>query len=450
MPQLSVMFKTVSSDCNLDCGYCYYRESLYGGRGSGSPRHRISAAMLERFIPEYMEYVADAHVASFSWQGGEPTLAGLPFFERVVALQAAHARPPMAISNALQTNATLIDDAWAAFLKTYDFLVGVSVDGPREVHDAARRDARGRGSFDRVMAGVARLGRAGVAVNALCVVGPHNVERPGELMRFYRAEGFSHVQFIPCMDFQAMDPGRPPAYTITPAQYGAFLVGLFDAWYCDGRPMVSVRTFDNLLQSYVGVPNELCVHAERCDASLIVEHNGDVYPCDFYVDSPWRLGSVMETPLREIVASPARAAFVRHKRPLPRPCQECEWLAVCKSGCPRNRTPRPDGTASPDYFCESYRMLFRHADGRFRHLRERIACRQRYLEAVGRLQVAAPVTGTARGEGRCPAAQPVRRQVAVGRNDPCPCGSGRKHKACCGSPAESQSYLFQPPPAVFA
>lgn len=427
------MFKTVSTDCNLDCDYCYYRESLYGGRGSGAPRHRISAAMLEKLIPEYMEYVADAHVASFAWQGGEPTIAGLDFFRRVVALQAQHARPPMTISNSIQTNATLVDDEWAEFFHVYDFLVGVSVDGPREVHDARRRDARGRGSFDRVMAGASRLLRAGVAVNALCVAGPHNVGQPRELLRFYRSEGFTHVQFIPGMDFQAMEPGKPASFLVAPEEYGAFLCGLFDAWYEDGRPRVSVRTFDNLLQSYVGVPCELCVHSRRCDSGLIVEHNGDVYPCDFYTDAPFRLGNLMESPIREMVAHPARLAFIRHKEPLPAACGRCEWLSVCRSGCPRNRAALADGSVGPDYFCESYRALFRHADLRFKALADKILRRQRYHEAVGR-QLAVPG----------PRPPGIRRAApALGRNDPCPCGSGRKHKACCGNPADDQSYLFR-------
>ena len=211
MPPLSVMFKTVSTDCNLDCAYCYYRESLEGTR----VRRRIEPRLLETFIPQYMAYVADAGVASFAWQGGEPTLAGLPFFERVVALQAAHARPGTTISNALQTNGLLLDDAWGAFLKTYGFLVGVSIDGPQPIHDAQRKAKSGSGSFDLVMRGVDVLRRHGIEHNALCVLGSHNVEHPRELMRFYREQGFSHVQLIPCMDFQAMEAEKPPAFLFT-------------------------------------------------------------------------------------------------------------------------------------------------------------------------------------------------------------------------------------------
>ena len=419
MPPLAVMFKTVSSDCNLDCGYCYYRESLYGGRSAGG-RHRVSLDLLERFIPEYMAYVADSRVASFAWQGGEPALAGLAFFERAVALQARHARPPMTIANSLQTNATLIDDAWATFLGTYDFLVGVSLDGPRQVHDALRQDVRGQGSFDRVLAGTRRLTAAGVAVNALAVVGPHNVGRPAELLAFLRDEGLSYVQFIPCMDFQGDDPHRPPSFTVTPRQYGEFLVRLFDAWYNDGRPLVSVRLFDNFLQTYLGLPNELCVHGERCDSALIVEHNGDAFPCDFYVHADWRLGNVLERPLAAIATDARRLAFADGKRALPSECAACRWAGLCRGGCQRNRPRLADGSSRPDVLCESYRALLEHADERFRALRDRVAARQRYLDVVSRPAGPRP-----------------------NRNDRCPCGSGRKLRQCCGNPADEASYVFR-------
>jgi uncharacterized protein len=220
------------------------------------------------------------------------------------------------------------------------------------------------------------------------------------------------------MDFQAMEPGKQPTYLVTAEEYGVFLRALFDAWYRDGRPSISIRTFDNLLQSYVGVPNELCVHSDSCDAGIVVEYNGDAYPCDFYCDSPWRLGNVMLQPLREVLYNPIRAAFVRQKNPLPADCQACEWLAVCKSGCTRNRSVDANGAPTPDYFCESYKTLFRHADVRFGVLRDRLKAHEKYQHAI-------------------------RLMPPPGRNDQCPCGSGRKHKACCGSPAEQQSYVFQ-------
>jgi len=408
MPALPVLFKTVSSDCNLDCSYCYYRQSLEGKR----VHRRIGEAVLDAFMRQYMQYVADARMASLSWQGGEPTLAGLEFFERVVALEARYAAPGTTISNALQTNAVLLDDRWGEFLRRYSFLVGVSLDGPEAVHDEVRRDRGGHGSFHRVMAGIDTLRRHQVDFNVLCVVGPHNVGRVGELMSFFRDEGFSHVQFIPAMDFQSVEPDLPSAYLITAEEYGEFLAGLFDEWYENGFPSTSVRTFDAILQSYLGVPNELCVYGEECNAGIVVEYNGDVYPCDFYISEHWRLGNVVEEPLESILARPDLSAFAARKLSLPSPCESCEWRRLCRGGCPRNR-PGADG--EPEYFCESHRRLFAHADERFRAL-------------VGRME--RRVTMRAAGG-------------TTGRNERCPCGSGRKYKACCGDPRADQSYLFR-------
>jgi serine-type anaerobic sulfatase-maturating enzyme len=417
VPPLAVMFKTVSTDCNLDCSYCYYRESLDGTR----VRRRIDNGMLEKLIPDVLAYTADVGATSFAWQGGEPTLAGLPFFEKVVALQRTHARPGMAIRNALQTNAILLDDAWGAFLKRNAFLVGVSLDGPREIHDQLRTDRGGRGSFERVMRGIDVLRRWEVDFNILCVLGPHNVDRPKELMRFYRAQRFSHVRFIPAMDFQAMEPDKPPAYLITPEQYGEFLVQAFDDWHGEGAPTISVRIFDNFLQNTVGVPADLCVHGDRCDAGIVVEYDGSAYPCDFYIHPAWELGNVLEMPLADLVAGPARRAFIAQKHPLPDDCARCEWLAVCRSGCPRNRTSTEDGP-TPDYFCRSYKRFFAHADERLGHLAHKVRNRWRYLEQLEM----APL-----------------RVLRAGRNDPCPRGSGRKHKQCCQSPALASSYVFK-------
>lgn len=416
MPPLSAMFKTVSTDCNLDCSYCYYRESAEGSR----LRRRTDLSLLEALIPQYMEYVADAHRASLNWQGGEPTLAGLDFFQRVMELEAHAARPPTTISNALQTNATLLDDAWGRFLGTYNFLVGVSLDGPEAIHDLARRDRGGRGSFRRVMAGIDVLRRHQVELNILCVVGPHNVARASELMEFFRREGFRYLQFMPAMAFQSTEPARPPSYLVPPEDYGAFLAELFDQWYGDGLPTVSIRTFDNFLQSSLGIPNDLCIHGDSCNAGVVIEHNGDVYPCDFYVHPEWRLGNVLQAPLWRMVESPAMRAFIARKHPLPPACQACQWQALCKGGCVRNRFILGDGSVAPSYFCSSYQRLFGHAAGRLARLGQRVASYQRYLQA------------TATGSLPVPA-----------RQGACPCGSGKTFQTCCGEPAIGRSYLFQ-------
>ncbi|MBI5284880.1 MAG: anaerobic sulfatase maturase [Chloroflexi bacterium] len=380
MPHLPLMFKTVSTDCNLDCTYCYYRQSLEGTR----VRRRVQETMLSHLLPEYMDYVADVGVASFGWQGGEPTLMGLDFFRRLVALQERAAKGrSMVISNALQTNATLVDDEWARFFADFQFLIGVSLDGPEWVHDVDRRDRGGHGTFRRVMSGIDAVRRAGVDLNILCVVGPHNVGRASELLAFYRQEGLTHLQFIPAMDFQAMEPERPPAYLITPEEYGEFLEVLFDEWYgTAGAPSVSIRIFNNFLQSFLGIANDLCVHGDRCDAGLVIEHNGDVYPCDFFIDPRWKLGNVLQQPLSAIASSADRRAFIGQKQPLPQECARCEYVAFCKGGCPRNRLQGMDNSELPDYFCASYKRFFAHASGRLRALQERMVRNARHRDRI--------------------------------------------------------------------
>lgn len=417
MPALSIMFKTVSSSCNLDCSYCYYRES-HAPKGK---TNTTALCVLEKLIPEYMDYVADTRAASIGWQGGEPTLAGLNFFEEIVRLEKAHAHPGTVISNDLQTNGTRLDGNWAAFLKQYDFLVGVSLDGPEEIHDQLRTDRRGNGTFRAAMDGARILLQYGVDLNILCVVAPHNLQYPGALLDFYRGAGFSHVQFMPAMTFQATDPDTPAGYLITPEEYGSFLTALFDAWYRDGLPTTSVRTFDNLLQSYLQIPNDLCIHADTCDSGLVVEHNGDVFPCDFHLHEQHKLGNILSRPLISMVNSPERLAFIRQKKPLPGQCRKCPWVAYCKGGCPRNRTHAE--TMGPDFFCGAYRRLFAHAHERLERLRDKIRNKTIYLAKTNQMK--------------------ALNAPSPGRNDPCPCGSGRKHKTCCGNPAQEQCYLFQ-------
>jgi uncharacterized protein len=270
------------------------------------------------------------------------------------------------------------------------------------------------------MQGIDALRRHAVDFNILCVLGPHNVDRPRELMRFFRQQQFTHVQYIPAMAFQALEPEKPPAYLITPEQYGVFLTETFDDWYQNGAPTLSVRIFDNFLQSYAGIPNELCAHSDRCDAGVVLEYDGSAYPCDFYIGPRWQLGNVLDTPLAEIAAGAAKQSFVARKAHLPEACTHCGWLMVCKGGCVRNWTFTPNGPA-PDYFCTAYQRLYQHAGERLRDLAGALQNKWRYLDVME--------------------TDPHRIKRA-GRNDPCPCGSGKKHKHCCASPARDASYVF--------
>ncbi|MBW4084321.1 anaerobic sulfatase maturase [Paenibacillus sp. S150] len=398
---LSVMWKTVSEACNLACDYCYY--STCGGKPDKI--NRIDPQVLETFIADYMAHTSGS--ASFAWQGGEPLLAGIDFFREVVRLQAKYAPPNTTISNAIQTNGTLINDEWARLFKEYRFLVGVSLDGPEHIHNARRVNAAGQGSYDRVMRGIGHLRRHQVDFNILSVLHEGNVRRAQEMMDFYRTEGFTHVQFIPCMDFRSQETGKAPDFHITPEQYGQFLCELFDIWYNGGNPQFSERFFDTLLDQTLGREAGLCIHSSSCPRTLILEQNGDAYPCDFYISEDYKLGNVGRDALEDILRSPVYTRFLSQKPSLPESCKSCEYLSLCHGGCPRNRRwDTREDYIYPDYFCQSYKMIYAHSAAGMKRLAGSV--RRFWLEEYRKTGLALP-----------------------GRNDPCFCGSGRKYKACC-------------------
>ena len=396
---IGVMWKTVSEACNLACDYCYYSHC------GGQPNEilRIEPRVLESFIRDYMN-LSDGS-ASFAWQGGEPLLAGLPFFEEVVALQAQYAPPGTSIGNAVQTNGTLITEEWALFFKQYNFLVGVSIDGPKSIHDARRVTHSGAGSFERVMRGVAHLNRYKVEYNVLTVIHPGNVRRVRELMDFYRDNDFRWVQFIPSMAFSAQAVQQSGSYEITPDEYGDFLCEAFEYWYDEEYPRFSIRMFDSVLSLYMNRDPGFCVLSKTCGQTLVLEQNGDAYPCDFFMDADWRLGNVGEQSIAELLASPAMRRFATLKPTLPESCQSCQWKSVCHGGCPRNRVYGEGGEVAPDYFCAAYQRFYSYAEERMQRLALRLRKRL-FEEQSGRVR-------------------------DVGRNDLCPCGSGHKYKRCC-------------------
>lgn len=401
---IGVMWKTVSEDCNLACDYCYYSTV------QGKPNKRIRTIdpeVLEKFIKEYMEYTNG--FASFAWQGGEPLLAGLDFFEEVIRLQKKYAPKHAIIGNSIQTNGTLINDRWAKFFKTYNFLLGVSVDGPKEIHDARRIYSNGRGSFDQVMKGISYLKKHRVDFNILTVIHKGNVNQVKELFDFYKKEGFYFVQFIPCMKFQSQQVDQPGEYEITAEEYGDFLCEAFDYWYNDGDPQISVRFFDNLVNVYVNREAEMCTHRKTCAQTLILEQNGDAFPCDFYIHPNWKVGNVGTDSIEEILQHPLFDKFLQMKPTLPEQCKSCEWLSLCHGGCPRNRRWSDDFQESnPDYFCESYKQLYAYAHERLTVLGEKVR-KQLFEQGL----------------------QYYYKGKKPGRNDPCPCGSGKKYKQCC-------------------
>jgi uncharacterized protein len=364
-PSFHVLAKPAGAICNLDCEYCFFlsKEELYPGS---------SFRMSDDLLVEYVRQLLQSHrtpEVTVAWQGGEPTLMGLDFFRRAMSLVERYKRPEQTIEHTIQTNCTLIDDEWAAFLAEHDFLVGVSVDGPREIHDAYRVDKGGKPTFDRVMRGLERLKAHGVRWNALTTVHRANEEHPLEVYRFLRDElGVEHIQFIPIVE-RPTQVGLPVGDTVTdrsvsPAGYGTFLIEVFEEWVRRDVGRVFVQMFDSTLASFVGVPGSLCVHSETCGTALALEHNGDLYSCDHFVEPEHLLGNIGSRHMLELVASPQQRAFGDAKRDsLPAYCRACEVRFACHGGCPKDRfTTAPDGEPGLHYLCASYQLFFRHVD----------------------------------------------------------------------------------------
>jgi serine-type anaerobic sulfatase-maturating enzyme len=379
-----VTVKPIGALCNLDCSYCYYlsKEELLEQK-----TRRVTDAILERFIVEYIA-AQDAQEIVFTWHGGEPTLMGLPFFQRVVELQAKHLPPGRSVSNDLQTNGTLLDEQWCVFLAENEFLVGLSIDGPREFHDAHRPDKGGGGSFDKVFAAAERLKRHGVVFSALTTVNRLNAEHPLEVYRFLRDElGARYIQFIPCVEprnFERVAPGhyaerdlcpagspraRPDhpfsivtPWSVDPDAWGDFLSGVFDEWVAHDRGRIKINLFESMFAQLAGQPAHLCTQSPVCGKNLALENDGRVYSCDHFVYPEYELGNLEDHSLAELVFSLRQLEFglAKHNT-LPSECKSCPYLKLCWGECPRTRllATRPgEGTLS--YLCSGWKRFYGH------------------------------------------------------------------------------------------
>jgi uncharacterized protein len=381
-----LMAKPVGSTCNLDCGYCYYlsKEHLANGPGAG----RMSDETLELFVKQYIDGVTGPEVV-FSWQGGEPTLLGLEFFRKVVAFEKKHARPGQRIENDLQTNGTLLDEEWVQFLKAHRFLVGLSIDGPREIHDHYRVTKGGRPTFDQVFAAAKLLRRCGVPFNTLTCLHRFNGRRPLDVYRFLRQElDSTRIQFIPVVEHRSFErvapqywdgaqlpkdgeararPGQPDSvvtdWPVDPEDWGYFLCRVFDRWLSQDIGKVMVNHFETLVAQHLGLPSQMCVYSETCGKALAVESDGSVYSCDHYVYPEYRLGWLKTSPLAQMVSAPEQAQFGQAKnRSLPRYCRRCAYLTDCWGECPKNRfLSAPDGEPGLNYLCRGFKKFFAHA-----------------------------------------------------------------------------------------
>jgi uncharacterized protein len=416
-----VMTKPNGPICNLDCAYCYYtpKAQMYPDAD-----FHMSDEVLESFTRQYIEAQQVPEV-TFGWQGGEPLLMGIDFYERALAYQERFRRPGTRIINTLQTNGTLVDAAWAGFLKEHNFLVGLSLDGPQPMHDAFRVDKGGQPSWERVMRGLRRLQEADVEYNILCTVHAANADHPTELYRFFRDEvGAEFIQFIPIVrrdNKTGHQEGlQVTHHSVSGSQYGDFLIGVFDEWVRHDVGRVFVQMFDVALAAWSGQRPGLCIFEPTCGLGLAMEHTGDLYACDHYVEPRYRLGNIMETPLIDLVASEQQRAFGRAKlETLPQECLDCEVRFICNGACPKNRLLfTSEGEPRLNYLCSGYKSFFLHIDEAMRMMVDELRNRRAPANVMQKINAADLALEKA--------------FAAANRNALCPCGSGKKFKHCHG------------------
>jgi uncharacterized protein len=432
-PRFHLLAKPSGSTCNIDCKYCFFlsKEALYPDE-----RHRMSEATLEAYIRQLLESHRTPEV-TVAWQGGEPTLMGVEFFRRSLDLVEKYRKPGQKVEHTFQTNGIALDDEWCEFLKANNVLVGLSVDGPRDVHDANRVTRGGKGTFDLVMKGWQALKRHGVDFNILCTVNAANQAHGRRVYEFFRDElGATWIQFIPIIErataetIQIANRGwseRPREKRLLYTQtgtlvtersvgglaYGQFLVDVFETWVRRDVGKVYVQLFDVTLEAYFG-EYKLCIHAPTCGYGPALEYNGDLYACDHFVEPGFKLGNIHETHMLELVASPQQRKFGLDKQDaLTAQCRSCEVRPLCNGGCPKDRfVPSKDGEPGHNYLCEGLYRFFTHT----RPAMQRMAILYR--------------------QGRAPAEIMAIVKAEDGQRGPyapCPCGSGRKFRFCHGA-----------------
>ncbi len=377
-PSPHVIAKPIGSICDIACDYCFYLEKreLY----PGDTHFKMSDEVLARYIEQYVA-AQSTPVVEFVWHGGEPTLLGVDFYRRVVELQKPF-RAKKEIRNSLQTNAMRLDDEWCAFFKENDFFIGVSLDGPKEIHDRYRKDHHSNGTFDRVMRSVRLLQQHGVEFNALACVGRETASRPLEVYRFFKEAGIRYIQFTPVVEREADEATnviklwlagpaqldrlerntRVTPWTVEPEDYGDFLIAIYEEWVRKDVGSMFVMNFEWMLSQWLGEPSPVCIFSRQCGRAVAMEHDGSVFACDHYVYPEYRLGNVMQDRLGEMVERSVTAGFGLHKeKALPRYCRECEVLQACWGGCPKHRfATTPQGEPGLHYLCHGYKKFFRH------------------------------------------------------------------------------------------
>lgn len=359
MPALSLLIKPASGNCNMRCRYCFYADELDNReiRSYG----KMSVDTMHTIVDKAMEY--GDYECTIAFQGGEPTLAGLDFYRDLVAYVTAHENPKkLKIHYALQTNGYLINEEWAAFLGENHFLVGVSLDGLKEIHDRYRLDAAGKGTYQRVISAIRLLEKHQVEYNILTVVTAATARNGQKIYNYFKKNHFGYQQYIECLDPIGEEPGQHE-YSLTPEKYGEFLKSMFDAWYLDMRSGTYVynRYFENLMMIMAGQQPESCNMRGVCGKQWVFEADGSVYPCDFYALDQWRLGNIQENSFEEMDEKRDGLGFIQWSMRQQEDCQKCRWFGLCRNGCRRNREPVMAEHTNRNYFCKSYQMFFEYA-----------------------------------------------------------------------------------------
>ncbi len=420
LPQaFHIMAKPTGSACNLHCDYCFFlkKEKLYPGSS-----FRMSDEVHEAYIRQLLEAHQVPQV-TVAWQGGEPTLMGLDFFRRSVELQKKYQKPGTRIENTFQTNGILLNDEWCQFFHQNSFLIGLSLDGPQKLHDLYRKDRGGQGTFERVLKAARLLQQNRVEFNILCTVNSKNADHPLRVYRFFRDElAARYIQFIPIVE-RDNETGYQEGSEVTdrslrPEQFGRFLIQIFDEWVKKDVGSTFVLNFDGALAGWLGMAGTVCIFGPTCGLGMALEHNGDLYSCDHFVEPRYYLGNILKTPMIDLVPSEKQRRFGQDKKnTLPRYCRQCEFLHICNGECPKNRFLKtPDGEPGLNYLCAGYKAFFKHADKPMRIMADLIQ-RGKPAEEVMKLI-------GAEEKGR------ERVTMKPGRNEPCFCGSGLKFKKC--------------------
>jgi uncharacterized protein len=407
------MAKPTGAQCNLDCSYCFFLDKM---RLYPESDFRMTDEVHEAYIRQLFEAHREPRI-TVAWQGGEPSLMGIDFFRRSVELQKKYQKPGTVVENTFQTNGILLDEEWCRFFRENKFLVGLSMDGTKELHDTFRKDKGGHGTFDRVMKAVRLLQDQRVEFNILCTVNSRNASHPLPVYRFFRDTVKSrYIQFIPVVeriDDNIQTGAQVTERSVRPEQWGKFLIGIFDEWVGRDVGRTFVLNFDGALAGWLGLAGTVCIFGRNCGQGMALEHNGDLYSCDHFVEPGYLLGNIMQTPMSVLADSPKQLKFGRDKWDcLPGYCRRCDFLFACHGECPRNRfIETPEGEEGLNYLCQGYRSFFEHADPGMKIMAELI----RSGRSAGDI-MSVPAFGKAR----------------KGRNVPCSCGSGLKAKHCHG------------------